>query len=92
MRSADAQRFVEFLAETHNMGNSHVIVVKRGKGGGTFGHWQVGLAYAKYLSPEFHMWCNTVVCERMQGKPVSGVTRPPPRRICVRKPSHKLGN
>lgn len=69
LRSADAQRFVEFLAEAHNMGNSHVIAVKRGKGGGTFGHWQVGLAYAKYLSPEFHVWCNTVVRERMEGRP-----------------------
>lgn len=67
-RSADAQRFIEFLAETHNMGDSHVIAVKRGKGGGTFAHWQVGLAYAKYLSPEFHMWCNTVVRERMEGR------------------------
>lgn len=27
------------------------------------------MAYAKYLSPEFHMWCNTVVRERMHGRP-----------------------
>jgi hypothetical protein len=29
------------------------------------------LAYAKYLSPEFHMWCNTVVRDRMEGRLVA---------------------
>jgi hypothetical protein len=28
------------------------------------------LAYAKYLNHDFHMWCNQVVRERMEGKPV----------------------
>lgn len=68
LRSADAKRFIEVLAEAHNMGNSHVMT-KKGKNGGTYAHWQIGLAYARYLSPEFHMWCNTVVRERMEGKP-----------------------
>jgi hypothetical protein len=39
---------------------------------GTWAHWQIALAYAKYLSPEFHMWCNTVVRERMEGRPLEG--------------------
>jgi hypothetical protein len=47
-------------------------VVRGGPAPRTEAHWQVGLAYAKYLSPEFHMWCNTVVRERMEGK-ASGV-------------------
>lgn len=68
LRSADAVRFIEFLAEASNMGNSHITKTTRGAAGGTFGHWQIGLAYAKYLSPEFHMWCNTVVRERMEGR------------------------
>ena len=34
----------------------------------TWAHWQIGLAYAKYLSPEFHMWCNEVIRDRMEGK------------------------
>src|SRR5690606_31175446 len=38
----------------------------KGKGGATYAHWQIGLAYAKYLSPEFHMWCNEVVRQRME--------------------------
>lgn len=97
LRSADAVRFIEFLAETLNVGNphneenqrhtaetgnshlglenlkvrnSHLFQFAKGRSGSTVAHWQIGLAYAKYLSPEFHMWCNTVVRERMEGKAV----------------------
>lgn len=37
-----------------------VIKSKRGKGGGTFAHWQVALAYAKYLSHDLHEQVNNV--------------------------------
>jgi len=40
----------------------------RGNKGGTWAHWHIALAYAKYLSHEFHVWCNTVVRERMEKK------------------------
>ena len=53
------------------VGKSDIMTSKRGKGGSTFAHWQVALAYAKYLSPAFHMWCNTVVRERMEGRSIS---------------------
>jgi len=29
-----------------------LVKTTRGKGGGTWAHWQIALAYAKYLSPE----------------------------------------
>ncbi len=83
LNSADAKRFVEFLVETLNAGNSGngenqglTRTVRGGNNPRTEAHWQIGLAYAKYLSPEFHMWCNTVVRERMEGKLVrpAGVT------------------
>lgn len=51
--------FVASLAKSLNVGKSHVIKSKRGKGvAGTWAHWQVALAYAKYLSPEFHRYVN----------------------------------
>lgn len=59
--------FIEAVALAHNLTMEQVMTKKRGKGGATFAHWQIGLAYAKYLSPEFHMWCNQVVRERMEG-------------------------
>ena len=63
----EGAQFIDAVTLTHNLPDSQVMDVKRGKGGGTWAHWQIGLAYAKYLSPEFHMWCNTVVRERMEG-------------------------
>lgn len=65
----EGQRFIEAVAELHNLSDTQVMTSKQGKNGGTWAHWQIGLAYAKYLSPEFHIWCNTVVRERMEGKP-----------------------
>lgn len=71
-----SKEFVACVEASLNAGNPG-IRARRGGGGGTFGNWQIGLAYAKYLSPEFHMWCNTVVRERMEGKSVSVATLPP---------------
>jgi hypothetical protein len=67
----EGKAFIEAVSIAHNLSEAQVMVAKPGKGGGTFAHWQIGLAYAKYLSPEFHMWCNTVVRERMEGRPAT---------------------
>lgn len=71
--SADGKRFREALAvlKPENSRFDLVKTVKGGRAPGTWGHWQIGLAYAKYLSPEFHMWCNQVVRERMEGRAVA---------------------
>ena len=71
LRTQPAKEFIDFLALTHNVVPDHLIISKPGKGGGTFGHWQIGLAYAKYLSHGFHVWCNTVVRDHMErgGRP-----------------------
>lgn len=74
LRSADAEKFIDALREVSKVGISHhelIQVVRDGGDVATRAHWQIGLAYAKYLSPEFHMWCNTVVRERMEGRLVS---------------------
>jgi hypothetical protein len=74
LRQPSTQAFAECVAGTIEVGNTHIKTMKgsgagAGRGGGTtFAHWQIGLAYAKYLSPQFHMWCNEVVRERMEGK------------------------
>lgn len=54
------EQFVEFVAESLNVRKSDILKTKRGKGGGTFAHWQIALAYAKYLSPALHMQVNEV--------------------------------
>lgn len=70
LRSDAAQEFVSFVADLQHA-NSHddVLTVDRGgRSPGTWAHWHVGLAYAKYLSPEFHVWCNQVVRAYMEGR------------------------
>ncbi|MCB4825539.1 KilA-N domain-containing protein [Roseicella aerolata] len=56
-----------------NVVHDHIIALEpdgfvatlRGRHGGTWAHWQLALSYARYLSPEFHLWCNTVVRRAM---------------------------
>lgn len=68
-REQDATKaFVGYLQETLPPKESSLFEVKEGRNGGTWAHWQVGLAYAKYLSPAFHAWANGVVRERMEAK------------------------
>lgn len=74
----DGAQFVDFTAENLNMPLGHIIEAERGRDGGTWAHWQIGFAYAKYLSPAFHAWCNEVVRDHMEG-----VLRPPPQAMAV---------
>lgn len=66
----EGKEFISAASELLNVPHGHIQTKRGGRGegqGATFAHWQIGLAYAKYLSPEFHMWCNEVVRERMEG-------------------------
>ncbi|MEC5289377.1 MULTISPECIES: KilA-N domain-containing protein [unclassified Aurantimonas] len=65
-RLSQAAEFIEHVSVI--MGIPHDNLVTAKKRGGTWANWQIGLAYAKYLSPEFHMWCNTVVRAVMEGR------------------------
>ncbi len=63
-RETDAAReFIAYIAS--DIRREDIALFEAAKGGadagGTYAHWQIGLAYAKYLSPPFHAWCNTVV-------------------------------
>lgn len=64
------KRFMESLRKKLNATEDCILETKQGKGGGTWGHYQLALAYAKYLSPEFHIWCNEVVKERIENEGV----------------------
>lgn len=71
-RDRAGAEFIEFIGENLNAAGRGIEcfrVVRGGNDAGTWAHWQIALAYAKYLSPKFHAWCNTVVRERMQSNP-----------------------
>lgn len=98
LRSKAAREFLEHLEIM--VGNSHLLQIENGRGGSTFGHWHVGLAFAKHLSPAFHVWCNEVVRAHMEGRASVAQAGLPPetqeiiRRIdgIARMLSHKVTN
>ena len=49
-----------------NLASDGFVATVRGHGGGTWAHWQLALSYGRYLSPPFHLWCNTVVRAAME--------------------------
>jgi hypothetical protein len=63
------------LAGIGHLDTDGFVATVRGHQGGTWAHWQLALAYARYLSPPFHLWCNTVLraaIERRDGPPAAG--------------------
>ena len=66
IRSLATVEFIEHVATTLNVASCDIYATEAGRYGGTWAHWQVAMAYAKYLSPEFHAWCNEVVRARYE--------------------------
>lgn len=77
------QEFIDFVANNLNVPTGHIYQSSKGRGGATWAHWQIALAYAKYLSPEFHAWANQVVKERIEEdkNPELGISRSRERAI-----------
>jgi hypothetical protein len=70
LATAPVMLFLDYIADTYGKGNPDCLFCKTlGRNGATWAHWQVGLAYAKHLNPEFHAWCNTIVRAHMEGVP-----------------------
>jgi hypothetical protein len=65
------------LASELNAEISGIYETRKGKGGGTFGIPKLALAYAEYLSPEFHSWALGALVERIEedADPELGITR-----------------
>ncbi len=54
------KKFIKVLCNNLNVGIPDILVKKLGRSGGSYGHWQLALSYAKYLDPEFHLFVNEV--------------------------------
>lgn len=63
----DGKQLIEFASESLNTTICRIIKASRGKGGGTYAHKNIALAYAKYLSPELHMQVNDVYLRAASG-------------------------
>ena len=66
LRQDETQRLMGELAQKEKVTVNHLLKIKRGKGGGTWAHWQIALSYAQYLSPELHLFVNQCFVERVQ--------------------------
>lgn len=69
LRQVDTKKFLKSLGKKLGIPEKDTVEAisgGAGGGGGTYGHYQVALAYAKYLSPEFHIWCNEVVKQHIE--------------------------
>lgn len=67
-KDANNRGFLDHIAMAVNAPVEGIWNGQRGRAGGTWAHWQVGLAYAKYLNHDFHMWVNEVVRAHMEGR------------------------
>lgn len=73
LRSAQAEEFIAFVAESKEVEISHLLRKQAGNprtghGGAYWAHWQIAFAYAKWISPAFHAWCNDAARDRMRGR------------------------
>lgn len=71
LETEQARDFIEFVESNLKVRNADLDLIRSERGGrapATWAHWQIGMAYAKYLSPEFHVWCNEVVRAHMEGR------------------------
>lgn len=65
VRNESTIQLIETVGGILNVSESHIINFKKGKGGGSWGHKQIALAYAKYLDPKLHVMVNQVFFERI---------------------------
>lgn len=65
--TSSGRQFIDFVAKSLNTEASRIYKTTRGKGGGTYAHWQIALAYAKYLSHELHMRVNETYMRAQSG-------------------------
>lgn len=61
------QEFIDSVAQKLNVLPEHIYKTTRGKYGGSWVHWQIALAYAKYLSHDLHMHVNEVYMRYQAG-------------------------
>ena len=79
LRDKGSQAFIDYVADREKVLPEHLLRITKGRNGETWAHWQIGMAYAKHISHEFHMWCNQVVRERMEAEAV-------PRGLSIHDP------
>ncbi|SKA11162.1 KilA-N domain-containing protein [Consotaella salsifontis] len=71
LRLSQAIEFIEHVSLI--VGNSHDKLVSGQKRAGTYAHWHIAMAYARYLDPAFAVRCNEIVRAHMESRAVAPV-------------------
>lgn len=66
------------LSNIRHIDADFLLVRTNGRRRGLWAHWQIAFAYAQFLSPSFHAWCNQVVRGELDrlGDPSAAVLEP----------------
>lgn len=62
----EGTQFVDYISKNKKGDSQAPLKTIRGRNGGTYAHWQIALAYAKYLSPELHTLVNQAFKDRVE--------------------------
>lgn len=73
LKTAQAQEFITVLSDGRKILPSDLVRVVNGNNGGTWMHEDVALEFARWLSPQFAIWCNDRIKELMR----HGITATP---------------
>lgn len=68
LKTAQAQEFINVLSDRRKILSADLVQVSKGGSGvqGTWMHEDVALEFARWLSPEFAIWCNDRIKELMR--------------------------
>lgn len=69
LRSQQAKEYISALSKVRKCTFDDMVIVKRGaatNGGGTWLHSDLAIEFARWLSPEFSIWCNDIIKALMQ--------------------------
>jgi hypothetical protein len=66
-RNKDGKNFIETVSNKLKVAHGNLLRSETGRNGGTYAHWQIALAYAKYLSPKLHMEVNEIFMRAKKG-------------------------
>lgn len=67
LKTDTAKEFINHISRSEYIHFDQIVETMRGgKNQGSYAHWQIALAYAKYLSPELHARVNQVFKERLE--------------------------
>mgnify|MGYP000943656187 FL=1 len=68
LKTEETQSYIEALARHLNSPKrGDLVKAKRGRNGGTWLHPKLAVAFARWLSPDFSVWCDIQIDKLMSG-------------------------